>query len=75
MATHSSLENPRDGGAWWAAVYGVAQRLSDLAAAAAEQLSLSTHQNKTNKNNNKNKSRDPGRKSVRKTRMLLKLPK
>ena len=27
MATHKSscLENPRDGGAWWAAVYGVAQ--------------------------------------------------
>ena len=22
---YSSLENPRDGGAWWAAVYGVAQ--------------------------------------------------
>ena len=22
----SCLENPRDGGAWWAAVYGVAQR-------------------------------------------------
>ena len=21
---YSSLENPRDGGAWWAAVYGVA---------------------------------------------------
>ena len=35
---YSFLENPRDGGAWWAAVYGVAQsrtRLSDLAAAAA----------------------------------------
>ena len=35
---YSCLENPRDGGAWWAAVYGVAQswtRLSDLAAAAA----------------------------------------
>ena len=34
----SCLENPRDGGAWWAAIYGVAQswtRLSDLAAAAA----------------------------------------
>ena len=33
----SCLENPRDGGAWWAAFYGVAQswtRLSDLAAAA-----------------------------------------
>ena len=37
----SCLENPRDGGAWWAAVYGVAQsrtRLSDLAAAAAAVL-------------------------------------
>ena len=37
----SCLENPRDGGAWWAAVYGVAQsrtRLSDLAAAAAAPL-------------------------------------
>ena len=42
MATHSwcsCLENPRDGGAWWAAVYGVTQSqtgLSDLAATAAE---------------------------------------
>ena len=24
------LENPRDGGAWWAAVYGVAQSLTQL---------------------------------------------
>ena len=34
---YSCLENPRDRGAWWAAIYGVAQsrtRLSDLAAAA-----------------------------------------
>ena len=34
----SCLENPRDGGAWWAAIYRVSQswtRLSDLAAAAA----------------------------------------
>ena len=34
----SCLENSRDGRAWWAAIYGVAQsrtRLSDLAAAAA----------------------------------------
>ena len=33
----SFLENPRDRGAWWAAIYGVAQNrtwLSDLAAAA-----------------------------------------
>ena len=31
----SCLENPRDGGAWWAAVYGVSQsrtRLKQLAA-------------------------------------------
>ena len=39
MATHSCscLENPRDGGAWWAAVYGVTQnqtRLKRLVAAA-----------------------------------------
>ena len=26
----SWLENPRDGGAWWAAVYGVAQSLTRL---------------------------------------------
>ena len=32
----SCLENPRDGGAWWAAVYGVAEldMTDDLAAAA-----------------------------------------
>ena len=43
MATHSSvcLENPRDGEAWWAAIYGVTQshtRLQGLAAAAAWEL-------------------------------------
>ena len=34
---YSCLENPMDGGAWWAAVHGVAKsrtRLSDLAVAA-----------------------------------------
>ena len=31
----SCLENPRDGGAWWAAVCGVAHDQSDLRAAAA----------------------------------------
>ena len=39
------LENPRDGGAWWAAVYGVAQsrtRLKRLAAAAAVSQHVST---------------------------------
>ena len=40
----SCLENPRDGEAWWAAVYGVTQSLghdwSDLAAAVAAASSL-----------------------------------
>ena len=27
---HSCLENPMDGGAWWAAVYGVAQSRTQL---------------------------------------------
>ena len=33
MAPHSCLENPMNGGAWWAAVYGVSKsrtRLNDL---------------------------------------------
>ena len=33
MASHSSvlaLENPRDGGGWWAAIYGVAQSRTRL---------------------------------------------
>ena len=37
----SCLENPRDGGAWWAAVYGVAQsqtRLKQLSNLAAEPI-------------------------------------
>ena len=36
----SCLENPRDGGAWWAAVYGVAQNRTQL-----EQLSSSSNNN------------------------------
>ena len=43
----SCLENPKDGGAWWAAVYGVAQsrtQLKQLSRLAAEQLN-----NKNNK--------------------------
>ena len=41
MATHSSvltLGNPRDGGAWWASVYGVAQsrtRLKQLSSSSS----------------------------------------
>ena len=38
---YSCLENPRDGGAWWAAVYGVAQsrtRLKRLSSSSSRQL-------------------------------------
>ena len=41
----SCLENPRDGGAWWAAVYGVAQsrtqlkRLSSSSSSSKETMS------------------------------------
>ena len=39
----SCLENPRDGGAWWAAVHGVAQswtRLKRLSSNSSSSLSL-----------------------------------
>ena len=39
----SCLENPRDGGAWWAAVYGVAQswtRLKQLSSSLSEGLEV-----------------------------------
>ena len=39
----SCLENPRDEGAWWAAVYGVAHDWSDLAAAAAFSICARFH--------------------------------
>ena len=39
----SCLENPRDGGAWWAAVYGVAQSLTRL-----KRLSSSSSSNTIN---------------------------
>ena len=41
----SCLENPRDGGAWWAAVYGVAQsrtRLKRLSNSSSKDLLYST---------------------------------
>ena len=39
----SCLENPRDGGAWWAAVYGVAQsqtRLKRLSSSSSSRVSF-----------------------------------
>ena len=42
----SCLENPRDGGAWWAAVYGVAQsrtRLKQLSSSSTTYIYIYTH--------------------------------
>ena len=43
MATHSCscLENPRDGGAWWAAVFGVAQSWTRLKQLSSSSSSIS----------------------------------
>ena len=44
----SCLENPRDGGAWWAAVYGVAQsrtRLKRLSSSSSTELNKSAEYN------------------------------
>ena len=44
---YSCLENPRDGGAWWAAVYGVAQswtRLKRLSSSSSVLLLLETNE-------------------------------
>ena len=41
----SCLENPRDGGAWWAAVYGVTQSRTRL-----KQLSSSSSRDKVDAN-------------------------
>ena len=44
----SCLENPRDGGAWWAAVYGVAQswtRLKQLISSSSSSLNSSIFRN------------------------------
>ena len=41
----SCLENPRDGGAWWAAVYGVAQsrtRLKRLSSSSSSKMKQSS---------------------------------
>ena len=42
----SCLENPRDGGAWWAAVYGVAQswtRLTQLSGSSSSSIPVIDH--------------------------------
>ena len=39
----SCLENPRDGGAWWAAVYGVAQSRTQLKQLSSSSSSSMRH--------------------------------
>jgi len=39
----SCLENPRDGGAWWAAVYGVAQSRTQLKQLSSSSSSFHEH--------------------------------
>ena len=39
----SCLENPREGGAWWAAVYGVAQSRTRLKPVSSSSSSSSTY--------------------------------
>ena len=39
----SCLENPRDGGAWWAAVYGVAQSWTWLKRLSSSSIHTNTH--------------------------------
>ena len=44
----SCLENPRDGGAWWAAVYGVAQsgtQLKQLSSSSSSRERVSAKEN------------------------------
>ena len=43
MSRCSSLENPRDGGAWWAAVYGVAQSRTRLKRLSSSSSSISLY--------------------------------
>ena len=43
----SCLENPRDGGAWWAVVYGVAQSRTRLKRLSGSGSSCTTEVNKT----------------------------
>ena len=41
----SCLENPRDGGAWWAAVYGVAQSQTQLKRLSSSSIHIYIHTN------------------------------
>ena len=53
---YSCLENPRDGGAWWAVVYGVAQDWTRLQRLSSS--SSSGHCKEIEENNGMGKTRD-----------------
>ena len=58
----SCLENPRDGGAWWAAIYGVAQsrtRLKRLSSSSSIDISQQDTAQKTKLYKNKTTEKDP----------------
>ena len=60
---YSCLENPRDGGAWWAAVYGVAQsrtRLKRLSLQNIQTLSKTLQSQRWNFTPTSNPLRFPG---------------
>ena len=57
----SCLENPRDGGAWWAAIYGVTQsqtRLKQLSSSKDKKAFLSDQCKEEEENNRMGKTRD-----------------
>ena len=45
----SCLENPRDGGAWWAAIYGVAQSQTQLTRLSSSSILFSEYCNRYSK--------------------------
>ena len=51
----SCLENPKDGGAWWAAVYGVAQSWTRLKRLSSSSSSMSPKKEKSSQANRKQK--------------------
>jgi len=55
----SCLENLRDRGAWWAAIYGVSQIRTRLKWLSSSSNSSLAHQRKTNKQTNKNSAEIP----------------
>ena len=52
LLQYSCLENPRDGGAWWAAVYGVTQSRTRLKRLSSSSSSVTLENDNQRKNQN-----------------------